>query len=249
MKGDAKMIITIGRQFCSGGSEIGRKLSERLGIPYYDKNISEFAAKKRAILLGGMIPKEMSGQCDKLGIEIYDYYKSEELQKKNALPSAEGALMIAMEHTDITIKDMNALVTGYGRIGSLLANMLDKLGANVTVGARRDETLCELSMMGFNAIRLGEDSTDLSNTASNCNVIFNTVPNVIFTERVLQNIKNKPLYIEIASSPGGIDLPAARSIGVETVFAPSLPSKYAPISSGRYIYETVVDILSERRTL
>ena len=43
------MIITIGRQFCSGGSEIGRKLSERLGIPYYDKNICEFAAKNRGL--------------------------------------------------------------------------------------------------------------------------------------------------------------------------------------------------------
>ncbi len=41
------MIITIGRQFCSGGSEIGRKLSERLGIPYYDKNLYEHAAKSR----------------------------------------------------------------------------------------------------------------------------------------------------------------------------------------------------------
>ena len=39
------MIITIGRQFCSGGSEIGLKLSERLGIPYYDKNLYEYAAK------------------------------------------------------------------------------------------------------------------------------------------------------------------------------------------------------------
>ena len=45
VKGDGKMIITIGRQFCSGGSEIGRKLSERLGIPYYDKNLYEYAAK------------------------------------------------------------------------------------------------------------------------------------------------------------------------------------------------------------
>ena len=39
------MIITIGRQFCSGGSEVGLKLSERLGIPYYDKNLYEYAAK------------------------------------------------------------------------------------------------------------------------------------------------------------------------------------------------------------
>ena len=47
VKGDGKMIITIGRQFCSGGSEIGRTLSERLGIPYYDKSLYEYAAKQR----------------------------------------------------------------------------------------------------------------------------------------------------------------------------------------------------------
>ena len=46
-KGMQNVIITIGRQFCSGGSEIGRKLSERLGIPYYDKNLYEYAAKNR----------------------------------------------------------------------------------------------------------------------------------------------------------------------------------------------------------
>ena len=43
------MIITIGRQFCSGGSEIGRKLSERLGIPYHDKNLYEYAAKSSGL--------------------------------------------------------------------------------------------------------------------------------------------------------------------------------------------------------
>jgi len=40
------VIITIGREFGSGGSEIGRKLSERLGIPYYDKNMIEQVAEK-----------------------------------------------------------------------------------------------------------------------------------------------------------------------------------------------------------
>lgn len=43
------MIITIGRQFCSGGSEIGHKLSERLGIPYYDKHLYEYAAKNNGL--------------------------------------------------------------------------------------------------------------------------------------------------------------------------------------------------------
>ena len=32
-----KNIITISRQFGSGGRSIGKMLSERLGIPFYDK--------------------------------------------------------------------------------------------------------------------------------------------------------------------------------------------------------------------
>lgn len=34
-----KLIITIGRQYGSGGSDTGKRLSEELGIGFYDKNI------------------------------------------------------------------------------------------------------------------------------------------------------------------------------------------------------------------
>lgn len=38
-------IITIGREFCSSGSNIGSKLAEDLGIPYYDKQIIDKTAE------------------------------------------------------------------------------------------------------------------------------------------------------------------------------------------------------------
>ena len=38
-------IITIGRQFGSGGREIGQKLAERLGIPLYDRRLVTMAAE------------------------------------------------------------------------------------------------------------------------------------------------------------------------------------------------------------
>ena len=44
-----KLIITIGRQYGSGGKEIGQKLAERLGIPFYDKELLTAAAKKSGI--------------------------------------------------------------------------------------------------------------------------------------------------------------------------------------------------------
>ena len=41
-----KTIITIGRQFGSGGKEIGIRVAKELGIPFYDKELLQEAAKK-----------------------------------------------------------------------------------------------------------------------------------------------------------------------------------------------------------
>ncbi len=43
------MIITIGRQLGSGGSEIGKKLSKEMNIAYYDKNLITLAAQKSGL--------------------------------------------------------------------------------------------------------------------------------------------------------------------------------------------------------
>ncbi|MCI2056112.1 MAG: cytidylate kinase-like family protein [Oscillibacter sp.] len=48
-----KTVITIGRQFGSGGREIGVKLAKKLNIPFYDKELLQKAAEK-------------SGLCEKI---------------------------------------------------------------------------------------------------------------------------------------------------------------------------------------
>lgn len=192
-------------------------------------------------ILGGMLPEETVNTCRKLGIIAYDYYKNETLQEKNALPSAEGALMVAMENTDITVFGMRALVCGYGRIGKRLASILKKLGACVSVAARRDEVLCEIAMSGYDAVRI--DSNFPNN--DEYDVIFNTVPYVIFHEKAISKICGTPLYIEIASKPGGIDIASARNRSIRVINAPSLPGKYSPLSAGEYIFETISEMLAE----
>ena len=42
-------VITIGRQFGSGGRYVGRMLAEKLGIPFYDKELLSEAAKQSGI--------------------------------------------------------------------------------------------------------------------------------------------------------------------------------------------------------
>ena len=46
---DGRTVITIGREFGSGGHEIGMKLAERLGIKCYDKELLELAAKESGL--------------------------------------------------------------------------------------------------------------------------------------------------------------------------------------------------------
>ena len=46
---DARTVITIGREFGSGGHEIGSKLAERLGIKCYDKELLEMASKQSGL--------------------------------------------------------------------------------------------------------------------------------------------------------------------------------------------------------
>lgn len=43
------IVITIGRQFGSGGRELGRKLADALGIAYYDKELLEEASRQAGI--------------------------------------------------------------------------------------------------------------------------------------------------------------------------------------------------------
>lgn len=46
---EKRLIITIGRQYGSGGSEIGTKLAKELGFGFYDKNILRMNADKSGI--------------------------------------------------------------------------------------------------------------------------------------------------------------------------------------------------------
>jgi cytidylate kinase len=43
---DKKFAITIARQYCSGGHEIGEAVAKKLGVDFYDKELIELAAKK-----------------------------------------------------------------------------------------------------------------------------------------------------------------------------------------------------------
>ena len=88
------------------------------------------------------------GMANKLPLKrdnIFDYGTREEFAVANAVPTSEGAIETAMLEYDGTINSSKCLVTGYGRIGRVLSDMLAGLGADVTVSAQEISKTLNLS--------------------------------------------------------------------------------------------------------
>lgn len=193
------------------------------------------------LVLAGRIPEKLQAEFDKEGIICIDYYNREEMQIKNAVPTAEGALEIALSELPVTLADSKALVIGYGRIGKVLTKMLLSLGCDTTATARRYSDLAWIEASGAKAIHTDKTASKISEY----NVIFNTVPHLIIDENALSKMNKDTLIIDLASVPGGVDLEAAGLLSRKVIWALSLPGKTAPISAGRIIKNTVENILSE----
>lgn len=195
-----------------------------------------------AIILAGRVPACLKEESEDRNIEIIDYLEREELAVLNAIPTAEGALEIAIREMPTTIFGQTCLISGFGRIGKVLAKLLVSFGAKVKVVARKYSDLAWIRVYGCEAIHV----TELGPALSDVNILFNTVPAMLFDKDKLLQLPAGCLVIDLASKPGGVDFETAKSLGIKTIWALSLPGKTAPITAGEIILDTINNILKER---
>lgn len=197
-------------------------------------------------VLGGRFTPAFNSMADTTGHRVWDYFESEELQIKNAVPTAEGAVAIAMNELPITLHGSHAAVIGYGRVGRTLAGILRALGAQVTVAARKSVDLAWAENCGCRTLRIQvrDGVSSLRVLGEGYDVIFNTVPYWLFDGNVLPEICKNTLIIDLASAPGGVDSRAAGECSVRVIWALSLPGKCSPYTAGSIICDAVLDILS-----
>lgn len=191
-------------------------------------------------LVGGAVSEAVRREADCRGLTIHDYLEREELAISNAVPTAEGAVQLAMEELPITISGARCLVTGYGRVSQALARLLIAMRADVTVAARKCAALASAQALGCTALEL-----DRLADAGDFDVIFNTVPAMLFSRDILKNIEKNTLVIDLASKPGGVDFDAAAEMQIKTIWALSLPGRVAPKSAGAIIKSTILNMVKE----
>ena len=199
------------------------------------------ALRPGQLVCAGMAGEGLKRMAEERDLVLRDYFAREELAVLNAIPTAEGAIQIAMEELPITLHDARVLVVGCGRLGKALAPRLRALGARVWVSARRYEQRAAAESMG-----LGSEGVDhLPDWLCSYDLVFNTVPARILGVEELAALKEGALVIDLASRPGGVDMDAAAALGVRVIWALSLPGKVAPVTSGRYIKDTIYHIMEE----
>lgn len=196
---------------------------------------------KNQLFIAGRISDKIAHLSEIYNVYSIDILAREEMAILNVIPTAEGAIQIAMEEMAITLHNSNALILGYGRIGKILAKMLDALGANVFAEGRKYSDLAWIKSYGYTPVHLN----DLGDYLNQMDVIFNTIPHIVLDADKLKKIQRDCLVIDLASKPGGIDFESAKDIGIKVVWALSLPGKVAPVTAAKFIKETVYNIIEE----
>lgn len=160
----------------------------------------------------------------------------------NSIPTAEGTIMMVIEHTDFTIHSANVLVVGYGRVGKTIANKFSALGAKVSVCARKSEDLARITEMGFKAVPFNQ----LSASTVDCDILINTIPSRVITKESIQYLPSHGLIIDLASKPGGTDFDYAEQRGIQAILAKSLPSIVAPKTAGRILADVIKQFITSK---
>lgn len=191
--------------------------------------------------IAGSVKQEVYDKIEGRDITILDIVKREELAVLNAISTAEGAIQIAINETPKNLHGNNVLVLGFGRIGKVLAKMLDGIGARVACEARKTTDLAWIKAYGYEPINLIE----LKENLNRFDIIINTIPYVVLDREMLNEVKKDALIIDLASNPGGVDRNAIKELGIKFNWALSLPGKVSPVTSAEFMKETLINMFKE----
>lgn len=193
---------------------------------------------RNKIVYGGMLRKLTASSPLWKEIDPEDYYLREALALGNAIPTAEGAIGLAIRVYPGTVNGAKCLVTGFGRIGKNLSVLLRAMGAEVHAAARKEEDRMLMRAMGIRPLRFRE-------ITERYDLIFNTVPATVIGPPILNRQTPETCIIELASAPGGIDRAYAAQCGIRIEDGPSLPGLVAPKTAAEYIKESLYNMLEE----
>lgn len=182
----------------------------------------------------GKCTDEAKALADSRDIKLFYIMKSEKFQAVNSRLTAEGALMVMIEHSVKSICDCNVLVLGFGRMGAAVAKMLGKL--DIATDIATTSSLRPAYAFANRVVPMhGFDFSPYD-------IVINTVPLAVVNDAELMSMKKDTVYIDLASKPA-INLEYARYLGVDADIYPALPAKTCPYSAAKAMQEYISEVI------
>ncbi|WP_039232792.1 dipicolinic acid synthetase subunit A [Bacillus thermotolerans] len=181
---------------------------------------------------------EMAKEADRKLIRLFD---RNDVAIYNSIPTAEGAVMMAIQHTDFTIHGSTVAVLGMGRVGMSTARVFHNLGAKVKAGARKSEHFARAIEMGLTPFAIDQ----LPQQSESLDIIINTIPSLVITPQSIARMKPHTLIIDLASKPGGTDFRFAQKRGIKAILALGLPGIVAPKTAGQILAGVLTELLKD----
>ena len=221
---------------------------DRVYAPFASASIclNEDLLRASDVVTGGIVLGRASASlmalASTIGTRVHESKNDEALKVRLAASAAEGLLAMLVERTDQVLRDQRVLVLGYGATGSAIADRLVLLGSQVTVAARREESLAHAEEHGARAVPFENRVAAMAEAT----VIVNTVPSVSSMPADVLGGLDGCLVMDIASPPGGTDHAAARAAGLGLLWLRGLVGERAPRTAGELQYRFVKNVIDSR---
>ncbi|GAB2563116.1 dipicolinic acid synthetase subunit A [Gracilibacillus alcaliphilus] len=193
------------------------------------------------VIFTGISNPTLDRYTENANLQLIELMYRDEVAIYNSIPTAEGTVMLAIQHTNVTIHHANVYIFGYGRVGETTANCFAGLGANISVVSKSGADLARVYERGWQGYSMEEAGKYISD----CQILINTIPSKVVDASLLQQMNSQSLIIDLASKPGGIDFNYADSIGIKTIHALGLPGMVAPKTAGEILATQVIQLMDD----
>jgi dipicolinate synthase subunit A len=198
-------------------------------------------AAEGAMLFSGRITPRMHEWAKGTPVAMISYGEDDPLAILHAVPTAEGAIKVAIENTETTLLGLNTLCIGLGRVGMSVAQAFEGMKAKVTLAARNPSQLARAWAMNTTPLAL----KDLGARIGEFPLIVSSASGLVLTRDILEKVDPKALIIDLCSPPGSVDFPAAEALGLKVIWARAQAGT-APRTAGYNEWQVMMRIVRER---
>jgi dipicolinate synthase subunit A len=174
-------------------------------------------------------------------VAIIPYAEDDALSILHAVPTAEGAIRVAIENTDDTLLGMDVLCVGLGRVGVSVAQAFEGMKSRVSLAARNPAQLARAWAMNLRPIEL----RDLKSHIGHFGLIVSSTSGLVLTRDLLAATRPDVVIIDLCSPPGSVDFEAAKALGRKVIWARAQAGR-APRRAGADEWQVLMRIVRER---